>query len=332
MTTHQLPRRDFVHLADIQSRPSLYTLWERRRHRQAHWLVECLAEFMGVFFYVYAGVGATVPFLLGSVAGAPALGSIFTIGVAYALGIALALIVCSSTSGGHFNPAVTIAFTLFKKFPPVLGAYIACLLIYVQNKNVIGEIELVLEAKGTLDAVLFTPSGPAGIFALYVAPGTKLRYVFLNEFVCDFLIGIVIWSCLDPTNFSVSPVAAPWVIGFTYAIIVWGYSPAGVATNAARDVGSRLMALTIWGLKAGGGPYAAIAALTNIPATLAAAVFYELVFTDSSRVITPSHVDFIAGHHAHAEHSENAHGLPKMTSFTNSSDEGKAQVHTVEKV
>ena len=43
------------------------------------------------------------------------------------------------------------------------------------------------------------------------------------------------------------------------------------------------MALTIWGIHAGGGKYAAIAALTNIPATLAAMYFYEFILSDSSR-------------------------------------------------
>ena len=43
------------------------------------------------------------------------------------------------------------------------------------------------------------------------------------------------------------------------------------------------MALTIWGMPAGGGSYAAIAALTNIPATLLAVAFYEFVLADSSR-------------------------------------------------
>ena len=31
---------------------------------------------------------------------------------------------------------------------------------------------------------MFTPSGPAGIFAPSVAPGANLGRVFLNEFVC----------------------------------------------------------------------------------------------------------------------------------------------------
>ena len=65
---------------------------------------------------------------------------------------------------------------------------------------------------------------------------------------------------------------------------LWTDSPhVSVATNTARDVGARRVAITVWGLEAGGGPYAAITALTNIPATLLAALFYELAFADYSR-------------------------------------------------
>lgn len=28
----------------------------------------------------------------------------------------------------------------------------------------------------------------------------------------DFFIGVTIWTCLDPTNFMATPVAAPWII------------------------------------------------------------------------------------------------------------------------
>jgi hypothetical protein len=46
--------------------------------------------------------------------------------------------------------------------------------------------------------------------------------------------------------------------------------------------------MTIWGKAASGGTYGAIAALTNIPATILAALFYEFVFTDSLRGMSPS--------------------------------------------
>lgn len=56
-----------------------------------------------------------------------------------------------------------------------------------------------------------------------------------------------------------------------------------VAANTARDVGGRLAAIAVWGTRANGGRYAAIAALTNIPATVSAYAFYEFFLKDSSR-------------------------------------------------
>jgi hypothetical protein len=56
-----------------------------------------------------------------------------------------------------------------------------------------------------------------------------------------------------------------------------------VAANTARDVGGRLAAIAIWGTRASGGKYAALAALTNILATVVAYSFYEFILKDSSR-------------------------------------------------
>ncbi len=46
------------------------------------------------------------------------------------------------------------------------------------------EVTGTLAAAGKLDALMFTPSGPAGVFAVYAAPGANLGRIFLNEFVC----------------------------------------------------------------------------------------------------------------------------------------------------
>jgi glycerol uptake facilitator-like aquaporin len=145
-------------------------------------------------------------------------------------------------------------------------------------------IEQGLTAKGLFDKVMFEPTGPAGIFALYAPPGYPLGTVFLNEFLIDFVLGVVIFACVDPTNLLVPPAAVPWVVGFSYTMAISGFVPNGMAANTARDLGGRLMAITIWGTKAtGGSGYAAIAALTNIPATILAALFYNFMLSDSHR-------------------------------------------------
>jgi glycerol uptake facilitator-like aquaporin len=82
----------------------------------------------------FVGIGATAPFIIGSILKQDGLGSkytthqrkmpdllgplgIFQIGWGYAIGIILALCVSGATSGGHISPSITIAFTIFRGFP-----------------------------------------------------------------------------------------------------------------------------------------------------------------------------------------------------------------------
>ncbi|KIJ14327.1 hypothetical protein PAXINDRAFT_116460 [Paxillus involutus ATCC 200175] len=299
-----------VYLRDIAPPPRFMASWERLKHKEAHWLVEMVAEMLGVFLFVYAGLGAAAAFVVGSIT-AQQIGSLYTVGFAYAIGIVLAITLCASTSGGHFHPGVTITFVLFRGFPlrkaaryifaQILGGYLTCLIVYVQWKDLIVLAEGVLKEKGVYDTLMFSPSGPAGVFALYVLPGTNLHRVLMNEFVTDFIVGLVICGCLDPTNHFIPPAAAPWLIGFTYSVAIWGYSPTAIAANSARDLGGRFMALTIWGSQAAGGPYAAISALTNIPATVLAFTVYDLFLGSSSRTLTPYHINFLGAHKKYHE-------------------------------
>lgn len=326
---------DFVHLRDIKTRNRFFTAWERHRHTSAHWLVECFAEFLGVFFYVYAGVGSQVPFIIGGILKIQGLSSVLQIGLAYACGIIFAIGICGSTSGGHFNPAVTITLIVFKGFPKlkavryiiaqILGGYIACLLIYVQYEDLIKTTEAALEAAGPgiLEATLFTPNGPAGAFGLYPLPGLHLGRVFLNEFITDTFLALVIWGSIDPTNLLISPQISPFVIALAYAVAVWGFATPALSANPARDIGGRLAAMTIWGKPAAGGSYAAIAALTSIPATMFGGLLYELFLADHARVIPAHHREYIEVHRNHA------HGPVHGSSDTSSSSQEKAEIeHT----
>ncbi|KAF9648614.1 aquaporin-like protein [Thelephora ganbajun] len=302
----------FVHFGDLEPRAGLLRAWERARNKHASWFAECFAEFLGVFIYTFAGTGATLAYNLGNIAKLSGVGSLLGIGLSYAIGIILAIAICAPVSGAHLSPAITIVAALFKGFPPlravryviaqILGSFIACLVIYVQYHDQIKTISHALEAQGVLNRINFTPQGIAGSFALYAPVGSSLKYVFFNEFVCTFLLGMVIWACVDPTNFYVPTSSFSVVIAFGYAMIIWGYAPAGLAANTARDVGGRMMAVAIWGTKASGGAYAAIAALTNILATWVALVVYEAFFADSSRVVSPDRRLHLGAKMAELEH------------------------------
>jgi glycerol uptake facilitator-like aquaporin len=67
----------------------------------------------------------------------------------------------------------------------ILGALIACALVYNQWRPLIDAAEAALAKGGpaVFAATQFTPNGPPGIFAFYILPGQTLARVFLNEFV-----------------------------------------------------------------------------------------------------------------------------------------------------
>jgi len=337
-----------LHLADIMPRATIFRSWEKVRYKRIHWLIECIGEAGGAFTYCWFGMGANMAYVVPNILGLENVGSILTIGFGYGMGIVLALCIFAATSGGHFNPCVTISFCVYRGFPwrkapqyilsQIFGAFIAGLLVYAQWRDLILEAEALLASKSLLEATLFTSQGPAGVLALYAPPGSNLGYVWLNEFVTDTMIGLAIWACLDPTNAFVPPAAAPWAIAFTYSAAIWAFATPALAANTARDLGGRLAAMTIYGTKANGGTYAAIASLTSIPAMLFAATIYEFILADSSRVVPPAQRNFVRGHMLHHKHREQVHGFEgryahatgvetgSSNSSTNNRDKGRSEM------
>jgi hypothetical protein len=148
---------ELIHLHDIEPRGPAMRRWERARHSHVRWFVECLAEAVrppysraywsvltntrmqtGTFMYSYAGGAAGAAYIVGNLAGVPGLGcqssrsmyhsttlmsptALFQVGAAYTIGIVLALVICSATSGGHINPCITITMMIFHKFPVARG-------------------------------------------------------------------------------------------------------------------------------------------------------------------------------------------------------------------
>lgn len=188
--------------------------------------------------------------------GTAAFGSIFQIGWAFAIGIAFAIITCAPTSGGHFNPAVTVCFAVWQGFPwkkvphyifsQIFGAFIAGLLLMGMYWQQLQEFQQVKDAAGVPATV---NGGAASVLCAFPNPNQSLGYLFLIEFFVDSFIGIVIWASLDPSNPFVSPTSAPWVIGMAYANMVWGFADITISTNLARDLGTRIVAAIFYGEK-----------------------------------------------------------------------------------
>ncbi|KAF2711317.1 aquaporin-like protein [Pleomassaria siparia CBS 279.74] len=261
-------------------------------HSRPRWLREMMAEATGVFFYVYPGIASTAAFTLNNFE--PAFGSFLQIGFAYAIGIAFAIITCGPTSGGHFNPAITLCFAFWQGFPwrkvpyyifaQVFGAFIAGLLLMGQYHEQISAFTAasIAAGKGTV-----YNGGPASILCTF--PGVNQNnqgYLFLNEFFVDSFIGIVIWATLDPANPFISPSTAPFVIGLAYANMIWGFAGISISTNLARDLGTRIVAAIWFGREAFTYKnYSWISILVNVLATFFATAYYEMLMRDSLKKI-----------------------------------------------
>ncbi|KAH6679529.1 aquaporin-like protein [Halenospora varia] len=288
-------------------------------HARPRWFREMAAEAMGVFFYVYPGIASQASFFINGTE--PAFGSIFQIGWAYAMGIAFAIITCGSTSGGHFNPAITLCFAIWQGFPwskvpryifaQILGSFLAGLMLVGQYYPQMSALAAEFRGKGESPNSL---GGPGSILCSFpAATETNYGYLFFIEFFVDSFIGIIIWAVLDPANPFVVPASAPFIIGMAYANMVWGFANITISTNLARDLGTRIVAAIFYGGDAF-NDYSPIAILVNVPATIFATAVYEILLRDSFAIIAK-------GHNVHEQGEE---GLTRHLTKTGTLEEGIA--------
>ncbi len=80
--------------------------------------------------------------------------------------------------------------------------------------------------------------------------------------------------------------------------MIWGFADVTISTNLARDLGTRIVAAIFFGGDAF-NRYSPIAIFVNIPATILATTYYELVLRDSIQRIAQGH----------GQHEEGEEGL-----------------------
>ena len=179
----------------------------------------------------------------------------------WALAVALGVYVSGRLSGGHLNPAVTLALATRGEFPrariapywaaQLSGAFVAAMLLYVDYADAFRAFEQKhhINRGALIDGKLPDPgAGGAGVFATFPAfddPGRNA----LSEFLGTAVLLLAVRALTDPRNASPHRALTPLLVGLT----VWsiGLSLGGLtgyAINPARDLGPRLAsALFGWG-------------------------------------------------------------------------------------
>jgi len=186
-----------------------------------------VAEFLGTFFLCFAGIAAilSTTSAVGSGAG--------IVGIALAHGLALSIAVNAfgGVSGGHCNPAVTLAMLVTGRSSP---------------QNAVGYI-IAQCAGATAAAFLCASVFPADAVAqanlgipLPAAWATS-GVVFTLEFVMTFLLVIAVFgTAVDPRGAAVK--IGGFAIGLTVTFdILAGGAVTGASMNPARSFGPALV-------------------------------------------------------------------------------------------
>ncbi|KAI0357465.1 aquaporin [Trametes cingulata] len=223
-----------------------YTRYPNRWSRIRYPLREYAAEFIGVMILIIFGAGVDCQVVLGGntkVASA-AKGDYLSINFGWAVGTALGVWVSGGISGGHINPAVTIALATFRDFPwrkvpgyifaQVMGGLCGAGIIYA---NYIHAIDLVEGGRH-----IRTVPGTAGLFSTYALDYMTSVSCFFDEFLGTAVLLIVVCAINDARNGPPPSGLAPLVL----FIMILGIGASlgmqtGYAINPARDLGPRIL-------------------------------------------------------------------------------------------
>ncbi len=232
-------------------------------------LQACMAESLGTFILVLFGIG--------SVAAAVFTGAqvgLWQVAAVWGFGVTLAIYVTGAVSGAHLNPAVSLAFAIFRshQFPvnrlfaywgaQLLGALVAGVAVLVlfnpfidhyESENDIIRGELGSERSAMAFGEYFPNPGMLDVSTIYVSP----FYAFAVEAFGTAILALVIFALTERRNAGIPTNGmVPFFIGFTVAALISLFAPITQAGwNPARDFGPRIISLLAgWGDIAIPGP------------------------------------------------------------------------------
>ena len=232
----------------------------------------CIAEIVGTWLMVFVGTSVVAAAVLtGAQVG------LWQVAVVWALGVSMAIYLTGAVSGAHLNPAVSLAFAIFRPrdFPArwllpywasqMLGAVLAGLTVLLLYGSFIRRFEVQNglergEPGSQLSTMMFGEYFPnpgiIGVDEAARALVSPLEAAAVEALGTGILV-LMIFALVDRRNSSL-PVKylAPVFIGLTVAMIISMMAPLTMGGwNPARDFGPRLVSfLAGWGTMAIPGP------------------------------------------------------------------------------
>lgn len=218
---------------------------------------ELAAECLGTFLLIVFGAGSVAQMVLSH----HTAGTMLSVNISWGLAVMIGAYAAAGVTGGHLNPAVSIAAAAFRGFPwakvvpfaiaQTIGAFLASAVVYLTYREALDAFDNGVRA-------VAGPTGTAGIWATYPQPYLSILGGVVDQVVGTALLVVGLFALTDDRNAAIPRYLIPAAAGALVLLIgaTFGFN-SGYAINPARDFGPRLFtALAGWGVevfRAGGG-------------------------------------------------------------------------------
>jgi len=209
-----------------------------------HAIRKPMAEFFGVALLIIFGSGSACQVVLSTNpnVASSARGSFLSVNFGYAIGIAMGVWVSGGISGGHINPAITIAMATYRGFPwrkvpsyilaQVLGGVVGAGLVYANYIHAIDVFE---------GGHHIRTQATASLFATYALPYMTQVSCFFSEFLATAVLFMMVLALTDKRNGAPTNGLLPFAL---FVLFIGLGASLGMETsyavNPARDFGPRL--------------------------------------------------------------------------------------------
>lgn len=201
---------------------------------------ELIAEFLGTFVLILFGTGVVAMVVLFPTnhPGETIHGGFTNITLGWGLGVTMGIYIAGKVSGAHLNPAVTVAFAVFRGFPwrkvlpyslaQTAGAFVAAAVVFWDYAPAFHRVDPNLERT-------------AGVFTTFPAFPSLPQAGFLDQVIGTGLLVLLIFAVVDEFNTPPGANLTPVLIGLVVVAIGISFGGMhGYPINPARDFGPRL--------------------------------------------------------------------------------------------